>query len=87
MGVSVVTISIEEFERLVETKKQIIIIKKLLRNQQKKKEEIKETMAEDMLAYDAIATLNAFTIGAIKGCINENRTTSAGVGRLCNIVL
>lgn len=69
MSVSTVILSIEEFESLVEAKREILIIKKLLRKQQKKKEEIKKELTVDMVAYDAIATLNAFTIGAIKGCI------------------
>lgn len=69
MGVSCVTISIEEFESLVEAKKEILIIKKLLRKQQNKKEEIKKEIPIDTVAYNALATLNAFTIGAIKGCI------------------
>lgn len=71
MGVSCITITIEEFESLVEAKKEILIIKKLLRKQQKKKEEIKKEVLEDIVAYDAISILNAYTIGAIKGCINE----------------
>ena len=69
MGVSCITLSIEEFESLVKAKREILIIKKLLRKQQKKKEEIIKEITVDMVAYDAIATLNAYTIGAIKGCI------------------
>lgn len=66
MGVSVVTISIEEFENLIEAKKKIEIIKRILERQQKKKERIRTEACSAEIVYNMLATENAFTIGEIK---------------------